>query len=435
MMTNPLKELVSKRKTDKSLGIPSYCTANDLVIEALLLQAKKEKRSVLIEATANQVNQFGGYTGMKPADFVEFVHKIADKVGCPKELILLGGDHLGPLTWKDLEESEAMEKSKVLVYDFVKAGFTKIHLDTSMKLASDSKDGILETAVIAERGAILFGECMRAFAEIDDGTKMKPVFVIGSEVPIPGGATEVEEGISVTKVEDFKGTIQTYQEVFNKYGLSNAFEDIIAVVVQPGVEFGDSQVFLYEREPAKALSQSITAFEGIVFEGHSTDYQTKECLRNMVEDNIAILKVGPSLTYRFREALYMLSFMEKELISVENRGDFIETLEKVMLEKPNNWKNHYHGDEEDLRQARKYSYSDRARYYFTDGEVKAAIDKLLENMSGITIPMNILHQFMPSQYEKIMRNLLKNNAYEILFDAVLEMASDYDYACYNQKIV
>lgn len=432
-MTNPLKTLVSQRKTDKSLGIPSYCTANDLVIEALLRQAKAEKRTVLLEATANQVNQFGGYTGMKPADFVAFVHKIADKVGCPKELILLGGDHLGPLTWKNLDESEAMEKSKTLVYDFVKAGFTKIHLDTSMKVASDDVNTMLKTEVIAERGAILFGECMKAFAEIDDGSKVRPVFIIGSEVPIPGGATEAEEGISVTKVADFKDTVETYRSVFKKHGFENAFDDIIGVVVQPGVEFGDAQVFLYERPAAKELSNSIKDYEGLVFEGHSTDYQTKECLREMVEDNIAILKVGPSMTYRFREALFMLSYIEKELIADKNRGNFIETLEKVMVEKPDNWKSHYHGDQEALAQARKYSYSDRARYYLGETEVKKSIDTLLGNLEKTEIPMNILHQFMPSQYEKVMRKQLTNTSYELLFDAVLEMAADYDYACYNQK--
>lgn len=429
MKVNPLKTLIENRKTDKSLGIPSYCTANDLVIEALLIQAKAENRPVLIEATANQVNQFGGYTGMKPIDFVNFVYKIADKVGCSKDLIILGGDHLGPLTWKNLDEAEAMEKSKVLVYDFVKAGFTKIHLDTSMKVASDDKDAMLPTSVIAERGVILFGECMKAFSEIDDGTKVRPVFVIGSEVPIPGGATEAEEGISVTKVSDFKDTINTYKEIFAKHGLENAFEDIVGVVVQPGVEFGDSQVFLYDRAEAKDLSASINDYSGIVFEGHSTDYQTKECLKDMVEDNIAILKVGPAMTYRFREALFMLSYMEKELLPTDKHANFIETLDAVMIEKPDNWKSHYHGTEQELKLARKYSYSDRARYYFTDHVVKDSIDKLMENMAAVNIPMNILHQFMPNQYEKVMRDTLSNNAFDLLFDAVLEMALDYDYAC------
>lgn len=40
--------------------------------------------------------------------------------------------------------------------------------------------------------------------------------------------------------------------------------------------------------------------------------------------------------------------MEKELVPEEKQAHFIETLEKVMLEKPDNWKKHYHGDENSL---------------------------------------------------------------------------------------
>ena len=427
-MNNKLKEILARRSEDKNIGITSYCTANDLVIMALLKRAKETGDPVLIEATANQVNQNGGYTGMKPADFVEFVYELADKVACPRDLIFLGGDHLGPLTWVHLSEAEAMANAKVLVYDYVKAGFTKIHLDTSMKVASDDKNTMLKTEVVAERGAILYAECMKAFAEIDDGTKVKPVFIIGSEVPIPGGATEVEEGIEVTKVADFQDTIKVYKEVFTKHGFENSFDDIVGVVVQPGVEFGDTQVFLYEREPAKDLSQSIDAFEGLVFEGHSTDYQTKECLKNMVIDNFAILKVGPALTYRFREALFMMSYMEEALISAADRANFPAVLEEVMMAKPSNWERHYHGTNHQLALARKYSYSDRARYYFADEKVRKAIYKLLDNMVAIEIPMNILHQFMPMQYEKVIRGNLENNAYELVFDAILEIAGDYEYA-------
>ncbi len=428
-MENKIKSILAGRKGDKNIGVPSYCTASDIVIKALLKRAATTKTPVLIEATANQVNQFGGYTGMKPSDFVSFVYGLADEMGCPKELIILGGDHLGPLTWKNLPESEAMEYSKTLVYEYVKAGFTKIHLDTSMKLADDDKDAMLSTKTIAQRGATLYKECAKAFAEINDGTKEHPVFVIGSEVPIPGGATEAEEGIEVTKVADFADTISTYKEVFEKNGISNAFQHIVGVVVQPGVEFSDTQVFMYDREEASELTASIKDYDGLVFEGHSTDYQTPECLKEMVLDGIAILKVGPAMTYRLREALFMLSYIEQELIPAEKRADFPAVLERAMLENPNNWKNHYHGDERELALARKYSYSDRARYYLGDPSVKSAIDKLFDNLAGREIPMNVLHQFMPISYQKVIRDELKNDAVELIYDAVLEMAADYEFAC------
>lgn len=68
--------------------------------------------------------------------------------------------------------------------------------------------------------------------------------MIGSEVPIPGGATEQEDRISVTNPEDLRETLAIYLEEFNACGLQEAWQYIIAVVVQPGVEFGDDAVFL-----------------------------------------------------------------------------------------------------------------------------------------------------------------------------------------------
>ena len=68
-MRNPLLEMVEKRKAGIHCGIPSFCCANKLVIEAILDQAKRFDDTVLIEATSNQVNQMRGYTGMNPTEF------------------------------------------------------------------------------------------------------------------------------------------------------------------------------------------------------------------------------------------------------------------------------------------------------------------------------------------------------------------------------
>ena len=151
-MKHPLQEMMDKRREGIRCGIPSYCSANELVIEIALRRAKERNIPVLIEATANQVNQFGGYTGMKPADFYQMVLKMASDIGLPENMMILAGDHLGPLTWQKLPESEAMENSVELVYQYARAGFTKIHLDTSMKVADDP-EGLLQTEVIARRGA------------------------------------------------------------------------------------------------------------------------------------------------------------------------------------------------------------------------------------------------------------------------------------------
>ena len=158
-MKHPLQEMMDKRRQGIRCGIPSYCSANELVIEIALRRAKERSIPVLIEATANQVNQFGGYTGMKPADFYQMVLKMAKDIDLPENMMILAGDHLGPLTWQKLPEAEAMKNSVELVYQYARAGFTKIHLDTSMRLGDDDPDAPLCETLCAERGAALAAAC------------------------------------------------------------------------------------------------------------------------------------------------------------------------------------------------------------------------------------------------------------------------------------
>ena len=157
-------------------------------------------------------------------------------------------------------------------------------------------------------------------------------------------------------------------------------------------------------------------------------YQTAADLYNMVTDGIAILKVGPALTYGLREALFSLSMMEKELVPEEKRANFIETLDAVMLASPANWEKHYHGDEKHLAQCRKYSYSDRARYYIGQPEVVAAMNKLFDNLREYPIPMNMLHQYMPISYAKIREGKLKLDPRELAMDGIVQFMLDYESA-------
>ena len=257
---------------------------------------------------------------------------------------------------------------------------------------------------------------------------MRPVFVIGSEVPIPGGAQEAEDTLAVTSPDAFRDTVATYRRVFKEEGIEDGMNDVIAVVVQPGVEFGDDQVFLYNHDAAVDLCAALKEYPEVCFEGHSADYQSPQTLRDMCQDGIAILKVGPALTYGLREALFALSFMEKELVPEAEQAHFIETLEEVMLKNPANWQKHYHGDDKQLALARKYSFSDRARYYIGQPEVTEAMDKLFENLRKYQIPMNMLHQYMPVSYNKVRDGELELDPRELAMDGVTNFMMDYEYA-------
>ena len=311
-MMHPINEIIKKRQLGMLLGIASFCTANDIVIEAILDNANRFGDYVLIESTANQVNQFGGYANMTPFEFSQYIFEIAKKVNFPKEKIILGGDHLGPLAWADKPEKEAMENACELVKQAVLAGYTKIHLDTSMMLADDSPDERLSDEIIAKRGAMLYNSCEEAFKKRCEEypESMHPVYIIGSEVPIPGGIQSEDDALQVTDIKDFENTINTYKAIFNEFGFNDAFDNIVAIVVQPGVEFGNDELHIYDRNASKDLSNKLKEYPNLVFEGHSTDYQSKFKLKEMVEDGVAILKVGPALTFALREGLFALSLIE-----------------------------------------------------------------------------------------------------------------------------
>ncbi len=429
---HPLKKIVELQKKGIPAGTYSACSANELVLEACMERAMKDSDYVLIEATANQVNQYGGYTGMKPVDFSRFVYSIAEKVKFPDDKIILGGDHLGPLTWKGLPAEKAMEEAKELIRQFVYAGFTKIHIDTSMHLGDDDKAKKLETTVIAERGAVLAKAAEKAFEELaaSNPHALHPVYVIGSEVPIPGGSQGEEEQLQVTSPDDFRETVNLFREEFYRNNLDSAWENVIAIVVQPGVEFGDDSIHEYDRNAAEELCKELKNYPSLVFEGHSTDYQTPEALKEMVEDGIAVLKVGPALTFALREALFALNHIENELLKGRNGielSNFIEVLDETMVNKPENWIKHYHGNDEKLRLSRKYSFSDRSRYYLPLPEVQQALDRLMRNLKTVDIPLSLISQYMPVQYDRIRSGLLGKDPESLAKDRVINCIDQYLY--------
>jgi D-tagatose-1,6-bisphosphate aldolase subunit GatZ/KbaZ len=424
---NALLDLVRRHKSGEAVGIYSVCSAHPLVIEAALRLAQQSGTVALIEATSNQVNQDGGYTGMRPAAFRERVLTLATRVGLPHDRVVLGGDHLGPNAWQKLPAAAALEKAGVMVAEYVTAGFRKIHLDCSMSCADDPR--ALGDEVIAERNAVLCkiteAAWRNAGGEALGGTA--PGYIIGSEVPVPGGAHETLEGLSVTTPEAARDTIAAHRQAFAKHGVESAWPRVMGLVVQPGVEFDHHQVIDYVPSKAIALSRSIEAVPGMVFEAHSTDYQTPAALDALVEDHFAILKVGPGVTFALREAFWALSDIGTELGLMQD-----DSLKDVMLAEmkrdPRHWSAYYLNagrQDFDLQ----FSLSDRIRYYWTAPAVERACAQLMAGFAAQAIPLTLISQYLPAQYAAIRDGRLHNHPRELVLDAVEQVLRHYDRAC------
>jgi len=422
-----LDEIVRAQKTGQGRGITSICSAHPDVLQAALRRAARTQGMVLIEATCNQVNQDGGYSGLTPGQFAAQVRRIAAQINLSSAHVLLGGDHLGPYPWKGEPAEKALGKAAEMVQAYVRAGFTKIHLDTSMRLGDDDPACTLEMELAARRTAALAKAAELACADPDRAPL--PCYVIGTEVPLPGGTQTAEGALQVTAVEDVRRTIEVTHVAFLREGLEAAWQRVVAVVVQPGVEFGDSYVRNYDPGAAQGLVRFIAGQPRLVYEAHSTDYQRRVSLQQLVGDHFAILKVGPALTFALREAVFALAAMEDELLPPDERSNLIEIIDQVMQEDPRHWRSHYHGTPEEQAFSRKYSRSDRIRYYWPQARVQAALKKLLANLSRNPLPLTLVSQFAPNQCRRIREGMLENSPPAIVWDAIAEVLDDYAFAC------
>ncbi|MGV8026433.1 MAG: class II D-tagatose-bisphosphate aldolase non-catalytic subunit [Anaerolineaceae bacterium] len=423
----PLQKMIQIHKKGEPVGIYSICSVNRDVLQAAMYSHKANEDFLLIESTCNQVNQEGGYSGMTPLQFTSYLKNIASEMNFQPERIILGGDHLGPNPWKCENASVAMEKAEKLVCSYVAAGYVKIHLDTSM---SCGNEGALAAETIAERSAQL---CLQAEKTARENRFAQfPVYVIGTEVPSPGGMTaEQRENCAVTSADFAKETLQTYRKVFSCFGLEEAFQRIIAMVISPGVEFNNKEIFSYDRSKTTTLSKFIETIPGMVFEAHSTDYQTPQLLQQMVKDHFSILKVGPALTFAFREAVFRLAAIEEELSSIDKdcQSQIVAMLLNTMQGEPSHWNQYYSGSEEEVRFELKYSFSDRARYYWGYPEVQKAYQKLITNLKKKSLPLALISQYFPNLYSSVRNGNILSDPSDLIMASINQVLIQYQNAC------
>jgi len=427
-MTNPLIHLRHQHNGGQTGGRVAVCSSHPVVLETAMELAAAKKRPLLVEATANQVNQYGGYTGMTPAGFSAFIRRLSVSAGLSAGQILIGADHLGPHVWKKETAASAMAKAAELAAQCVAAGFKKIHIDTGMTCADDP-DAALPPETAAKRAAALCLAAETAACDLRDPEP--PLYVIGNEVPPPGGG--LEEGhqpVTVTDPDTLFSSLEIHEKAFRDAGLAAAWQRVVAVVVQPGVEFGDFVIAAYDRNRAAALSAVHNRLPGFMtYEIHATDYQTPKALNQMVADHFPLLKAGPCLTFAFREAVYALARIEDAWPGISERSNLRRVMNTLMDRHPKHWQSHYPPEKtETLDFLREYSFRDRIRYYWAYPEAAAAYARLIQNLQP-PMPDALLRQFLPDLYPEIAGGALKPEPLAIIKHRIRNALNPYMQAC------
>ncbi len=420
----PLLDIIRRHKAGEAVGIFSVCSAHPLVLEAALRRAQRQSGYALVEATSNQVNQDGGYTGMRPADFARFVREIAMRVGLPPERVLLGGDHLGPNCWQQLDAEAALQRSEQLLADYVAAGFRKLHLDCSMACQGDPAR--LGDEVVAARAVRLCRVAEQTWQRVGGEP---PVYVVGTEVPVPGGAHELLTDLQPTAPAAAVATIDAHWNAFAAAKLGEVWPRVIGLVVQPGVEFDHHQVIDFRPGLAAELGAVVAARPNMVYEAHSTDYQTEASLRALVRAHFAILKVGPGLSFALREALWALAQLESEWLRADRCSGLREAVLAAMAADPRHWRKYYLSTGAQLRLDQQYSLSDRLRYYWPVTTVERALARLLTNLQESPPPLTLLSQYLPLQYAAVRSGTLAMDARAWVLHHVDRVLQQYAAAC------
>ena len=216
---------------------------------------------------------------MTPADFRRFVEDIASarrlrprRRSCSAAII---SDQIRGSIFRPMRR---WQRAEAMVAAYVEAGFTKIHLDTSMgcaRRARGARRRRRRRARRAPRGGRRSGRATRAVGAARLRHRHRGPDARRRDACLG------RRSRSRRPRRRWQRSLRTARPL-PRAGIGDAFERVIALVVQPGVEFDHERVVAYEPARAKALDGVLERERSIVFEAHSTDYQPPELLQALV---------------------------------------------------------------------------------------------------------------------------------------------------------
>ncbi|MCP4748123.1 MAG: class II D-tagatose-bisphosphate aldolase, non-catalytic subunit [Desulfobacteraceae bacterium] len=427
-MRNSLYTLRKRHLNGSIGGMFAICSVHPAVLSVAINYACGFSEPLLIETTPNQVNLSGGYSAMTPESFVSFINELARSKGFDTGRIILGADHLGPHLWKNQPADKAMAMAVDLIRKFAQAGYHKFHLDTAV-VCADDPDNELDLETVARRAAILCRACEEQTSHRPE--KDRPLYVIGQDVPLAGGGLDNGGKIQITSRENLFETLNEYRRAFTKAGLEPAWQRVMAVVVQPGIDFGDETVITYRHRLTEGLRACHADLPGIMtYETHATDYQLPDAIAAMVKDHFLILKAGPCLTFAFRKAVYALAHIEQALPDVSMASDLYQVLDDLMIKNPRYLPRHYQDNSPKARYLRHYSYLDRLRYYWSQARAQRSLNQLRNNLNR-PLPKSLLKHYLPEIFPDIENGKIEPKPDIIVANYVEKALKPYFQACWS----
>ena len=310
-----------------------------------------------------------------------------------------------------------------MVADYVAAGFAKIHLDCSMSCADDPVP--LAERTIAERAAKL---CQAAEASFAGDAVDAPSYVIGTEVPVPGGATEISMSSCVTSPDAALATIAMHRDLF---------ADSVSRTYGTG-----SSGRSFSRASNSAITRSSITSLRKPWLSVGRRNRGSDRFRGALDglpDASGAGRVGPRpfrdpeswprAYVRFEGALWALDAIERETISADRRANLRDVTLARMHAEPAHWSKYYHGSGAALDLQLQYSFSDRIRYYWPDKIIADAHERLFANLREVPPPLALVSQYLPIAFDALRGGRITSDPVDLVIAHVCATLDAYHGAC------
>lgn len=362
-----------ERETGIRRTLFAACPNSTAVIKAAFRAAKRNNAPIYFAATLNQIDCDGGYTGMRPDEFVKLVRMEAAAVNFDG-IYIVAIDHGGP--WlKDKQRTEkwsteaAMDGVKRSFEAALLAGYDLIHVDPTVDINVPAGQTI-DIRLVAARTVELIRHC-------ETFRRAKGLPEISYEV----GTEEVHGGLADERT--FDTSIAELKAGLAREGLSDIWPCFIV-----GKVGTDLHTTLFDTEVARSLTAKVRPL-GSYIKGHYTDGVSNP--QDYPLCGMGAANVGPEFTMSEYDGLAELERTEQKLLAegrIAMRSRITETLERL-VEASGRWKKWLLPAEEGSAfgalsaERRTWLVKTGCRYIWQEPEALVARQRLYDNLRRV----------------------------------------------------